>query len=1564
VTNVLGAVLPKIDNGTLSWNNDARYCVTPGVLWGEVPTEQGTCIRLELDILCQARSSVDSMSTVPLNRWGNSLLLGIEVADGTVRRQMAFEYLTKPSWDRRHGLAVILFGLRVLFYVVLIVFVWFAVLWALQSWNYGGPQWRNLPISAAVTTRYICAVSMPLGGLLMVYGPFLNQMSGQILSLRAESWNSEAGSLRVAYRWALAWMLPMLVSSAMACVSTSWIDACHHYFCQDLQLRRFGIEAGGFAAASLFYIHCLVWWRGEHIPVQSQLISSQLHATDDVFLTMLLRLAWNLACWAVPVLLGFGFLCLFQSRQLLENLLFTLGCLVFVLVTGACSRQLSSKQAWIKALAIFISFTCLRLAVWVSRSVEAEGAVIKIDPTTSLAECAKNDSGTCRINVDSGQRKAQEFDVLLLYTTALPASLALAWEALRPSTEAADQLPGPWEWILKILLAMFVPASIASLWGLTYLHEDVDPLAVEILLFVLTGLVGCFFLRQMHWRLHFWTKLHGPSQLRTEFVVAPSGKPSPHPSLRRAAQVSKVAGNRAKVLHMKKPLPGWPGVLDIMPRLDALLMMMQSTILPFYFIFWFAALKEKSHLCSSVPFLRQRDVTSLSRISVAFLTGKAFLLIVIILAPVIFGEQYVHYEPVQDVAGQAMEHVVQGDLEMAHLRKHAMFLGELGYGWWSGTSEMYRHVFILLTAACAALAFCWYWSGMFSILDCLFQSFAVWTITHAQIRKVILMRDAQPGEWCALQASAAPWLQRGILLLFLHAGPALLTAWSSCRAYLHNGASFLWLQMLIVGTLPGPGNMLAVSAANLQDSLEHSACLLDQHSSRVFFSCLATAVTLLSAPEDASLTDIIWFTLQFLLQLKSPLDGYALRLKRIGAIAAELAKAHTAEYEPVIFEAGAASIIPEMRYFGCLPGLSGLSKIEIDSAFTVNEVERYQRSYPSLGAWADVELRFDFREVWVTSRLQRPRLAVSFSFQEEDIWAFWTLQVRGTRACYTEFADEGDLPDPPTFDGQWRLWPKGRYCHVENSVLYESGSCSPQLVLNAESMELLKGGAVRMNGSLWVRAGPAGFLSGQCEDRIILTTMEWFGKTSGTIVLDFQSKTRRIEFAGKWTTDNSEGFGVFRLSAPLLLWRADGGARRVELKKLHFFDSVMPLQPPHLGRTCGAQHVQCKVCLRGGSEYLLSPCVKKITTNWRQVFTGESVGSMENVVTMADPGDEVRRGEGDLLEYEEVDATGAVIPSDRIYFSSEKMQITDAKLTIHASTRSFGEKKWADLCRNPGYASAAQDAGYYDDSVHLMAPSHIFEMMWPRSMPNETSLKDDVTNTEDIDVCNAAGCETPCCLRSEVAECQQNLDDLSMTAMVWPGLPECAATAASRPPPPCPGCEMPASVPWGAEALLGPRPQQNYIRRADSGNAMPPAPWEADIFLAGSSKAEPAEGMGDCSDAAFSGKALHPFFRVVCRFAPQAHWSKMFDLALQLTSTQATKIFTDLIPSVNRTAHQSRPLYQLWRVTRREPEQTLIKDITCGDGINWILHFASTRLQVPVEAGFELKFTSILFHAD
>jgi len=95
----------------------------------------------------------------------------------------------------------------------------------------------------------------------------------------------------------------------------------------------------------------------------------------------------------------------------------------------------------------------------------------------------------------------------------------------------------------------------------------------------------------------------------------------------------------------------------------------------------------------------------------------------------------------------------------------------------------------------------------------------------------------------------------------------------------------------------------------------------------------------------------------------------------------------------------------------------------------------------------------------------------------------------------------------------------------------------------------------------------------------------------------------------------------------------------------------------------------------------------------------------------------------------------------------------------------------------------------------------------------------------------------------------------------------------------------------------------------------------------------------------------------------EAHWSKMFDKAMQLTSRQAQRIFSDFIPSVNNTAHNNRPLYQLWRAEDRE-DKLLVKDITCGDGVNWFLHFANLQLGVPVLEGFELKFTSIVFHAD
>lgn len=92
----------------------------------------------------------------------------------------------------------------------------------------------------------------------------------------------------------------------------------------------------------------------------------------------------------------------------------------------------------------------------------------------------------------------------------------------------------------------------------------------------------------------------------------------------------------------------------------------------------------------------------------------------------------------------------------------------------------------------------------------------------------------------------------------------------------------------------------------------------------------------------------------------------------------------------------------------------------------------------------------------------------------------------------------------------------------------------------------------------------------------------------------------------------------------------------------------------------------------------------------------------------------------------------------------------------------------------------------------------------------------------------------------------------------------------------------------------------------------------------------------------------------------EAHWSKMFDLVFRLKASQARQIFTDFIPSVNETEHLSKPLYQLWRV--EHDAKTLVKDITCGDGVNWIMDYASRVLQRA--PAFELKFTSIVVKAD
>ena len=385
-------------------------------------------------------------------------------------------------------------------------------------------------------------------------------------------------------------------------------------------------------------------------------------------------------------------------------------------------------------------------------------------------------------------------------------------------------------------------------------------------------------------------------------------------------------------------------------------------------------------------------------------------------------------------------------------------------------------------------------------------------------------------------------------------------------------------------------------------------------------------------------------------------------------------------------------------------------------------------------------------------------------------------------------------------------------------------------------MRKLIGPAIRMGDAVWVRAGPEGYLRGKCEHLTIYTAAEWFGDHSGAIILQQKRTTKQLSFKGRWTTDSSKGFGTFQLSAPLFLFNSCRGRRRVELEQLQFYD------------------VLCTMIVNGEKK-ILRPHVQKITTSWKQVFTGESIGCGENVVTMADPADFVRRGEGDLMEYKEFDAANKSIPLNTI-FCSEKMQITEAKLTIHASTRSFREKTWADIFQSPGYASAAQDAGYLDDSVHVMAPSQIFEMLWPADCQhNRGAFAVDATPPPDSPDNESTGGgafhhEPP--HDGAPAWCPPVLPDEALAPAPW------GAEAPSAPP--FPFYEAPASAPWGAEAP----PQHGYIRRADSGNAMPAAPWDLSHVTVGSPKAEPAivEGMG-LSNIAIAAGSDAPFSNLV-----------------------------------------------------------------------------------------------------
>lgn len=97
------------------------------------------------------------------------------------------------------------------------------------------------------------------------------------------------------------------------------------------------------------------------------------------------------------------------------------------------------------------------------------------------------------------------------------------------------------------------------------------------------------------------------------------------------------------------------------------------------------------------------------------------------------------------------------------------------------------------------------------------------------------------------------------------------------------------------------------------------------------------------------------------------------------------------------------------------------------------------------------------------------------------------------------------------------------------------------------------------------------------------------------------------------------------------------------------------------------------------------------------------------------------------------------------------------------------------------------------------------------------------------------------------------------------------------------------------------------------------------------------------------------------------HWIKRFDIVTTISADQARHAFTDFVYPVNSTRHGMQPQYQLWRVVSSDffgrIKKTLVKDITCADGVQWFLNYLKSDLKAPFAADFSFKATVAIYKA-
>jgi len=96
----------------------------------------------------------------------------------------------------------------------------------------------------------------------------------------------------------------------------------------------------------------------------------------------------------------------------------------------------------------------------------------------------------------------------------------------------------------------------------------------------------------------------------------------------------------------------------------------------------------------------------------------------------------------------------------------------------------------------------------------------------------------------------------------------------------------------------------------------------------------------------------------------------------------------------------------------------------------------------------------------------------------------------------------------------------------------------------------------------------------------------------------------------------------------------------------------------------------------------------------------------------------------------------------------------------------------------------------------------------------------------------------------------------------------------------------------------------------------------------------------------------------------EKHWSKTYEVVMRITSAQARSLFKDFVQPLNGTSSRGIPFYQLWHVVQGGSLESVVQDISCGDGAMWVLNYIVNTLGVPARDGFVYRYTRIFVRAD